>query len=244
MRMRAKQEDAVNRSFRQRVGALAGVLLAGTIVLAWVSPASAVHQFGSTATLGTDPGAVTVVCGAPSAARSQFGTDTVAGGGTVSGTAQCGANVASETVNSTAAQVVGTYTVGGVETTFELRCTYANREGVVVTTFQKIVNGQIVDQGAALNTSLGMQTLQIGGVTVASVNCLAPAAHDYPLAVGASGASEAAGPALVTQPAATDDSSGRGTTWLLLAGAAALLVVAGQLAMGRRIGRRGSQATD
>jgi hypothetical protein len=64
------------------------------------------------------------------------------------------------------------------------------------------------------------------------------------LDVGAGGASEVAGPALATQAAASDANSGRGSTWLLLAGAAALLVIAGQLAMGRRIGRPGSQATD
>ena len=228
MRMRLEQEDAVNRSFRQRVGALAGVLLVGTVVLAWASPASAVHQVGSTATLGAGPGAITVACGPNSPAVQQAGSDTVTGG-TVTGVAQCGAN----TNTSSAAQVTGTYN----GTPFTVQCSYANANGVVVTTFQSTVNGVVVVQSA----SQGAGSVEIGGVTVASVNCLPPA--HYPLAVGASGASEAAGPALVSQPAASDDSSGRGT-WLLLAGAAAVLVVAAQLAMGRRIGRRGSQATD
>ena len=218
----------MNRSFRQRVGALAGVLLAGTVVLAWASPASATHLVGSTATLGAGPGAITVACGPNSPAVQQAGSDTVSGG-TVTGVAQCGAN----TNTSSAAQVTGTYN-GNV---FTVQCSYANANGVVVMTFQSTVNGVAVVQSA----SQAAGSVEIGGVTVASVNCLPPA--HYPLAVGASDASEAAGPALVTQPSASDDSSGRGTTWLLLAGAAALLVVAGQLAMGRRIGRR-SQATD
>ena len=219
----------MNRSLRQRVGALAGVLLAGTVVLAWASPASAVHQVGSTATLGDGPGALTVTCGPGSDAEQVAGTDTVAGGGTVTGVAQCGAN----TNVSSAAQVTGTY--NGIP--FKVQCSYANANGVVVVTYQETINNVVVFQSA----SQGAGTLEIGGVTVASVNCLPPT--HYPLAVGASEASEAAGPALVTQPAASDDSSGRGT-WLLLAGAVALLVIAGQVAMGRRIGRRGSQATD
>ena len=219
----------MNRSFRQRVGALAGVLLVGTVVLAWASPASANHLVGSTATLGDGPGALTVSCGPGSDAEQVAGSDTVAGGGTVTGIAQCGAN----TNVSSAAQVTGTY--NGIP--FKVQCSYASANGVTVVTYQETINNVVVFQSA----SQGAGSLEIGGVTVASVNCLPPA--HYPLAVDAGGASEAASPALVTQPAASDDGSGRGT-WLLLAGAAALLVVAGQLAMGRRIGRRSSQATD
>ena len=233
MRTRAKQEDAVNRSFRQRVGALAGVLLAGTVVLAWASPASANHLVGSTATLGAGPGAITVTCGPGSDGEQATGSDTVAGGGTVTGLAQCGAN----TDVSSAAQVIGTY--NGIP--FKVQCSYAKENGVTVVTYQETVNNQVVFQSA----TQGAGSLEIGGVTVASVNCFAPhGPAPYPLAVGASGASEAVGPALVTQPATADDSSRRGTTWLLLAGAAALLLVGGQLAIGRRFGRRGSQATD
>ena len=226
MRMRSKREDAVNRSRRQRVGALAGVLLAGTVVLAWASPASAVHQVGSTATLfGTPP--ITVTCGPNSPVVQQTDANPADG---IIGTARCGAN----TDVSSAAQVTGTYN----GTSFLVQCSYARdpSTGTVITTYQEVVGGTITSQGVG-----GQRTLVIGGVTVASVNCLPPT--HYPLAVDASGASEAAGPALVTQPAASDDSSGRGT-WLLLAGAAALLVVAGQLAMGRRIGRRGDQPTN
>ena len=216
----------MNRSFRQRVGALAGVLLAGTVVLAWASPASAQQQLGSTATLGSGPGAITVTCGPNSPAVQR--TDTNAADG-LTGTAQCGVN----TDVSSAAQVTGTFN----GTSFLLQCSFARDPdtGTVITTFQEVVGGVPRAQGFG-----GSRTLVIGGVTVASVNCFGPA---YPLAVDAGGASETASPALVIQPAASDDGSGRGT-WLLLAGAAALLVVAGQLAMGRRIGRRGSQATD
>ena len=227
----------MNRSFRQRLGALAGVLLVGTVVLAWASPASAQAPppppVSSTATLGSGPGAITVTCGPNSPAVQR--TDINAADG-LTGTAQCGAN----TNVSSAAQVTGTFN----GTNFILQCSFVRdpNTGAVFTSFQEVQNGVITAQGAGPGTGFGSRTLVIGGVTVASVNCL-PAGQAYPLAVDASGASEAAGPALVTQPAASDDSSGRGM-WLVLAGAAALLVVAGQLAMGRRIGRRGSQATN
>ena len=216
----------MNRSFRQRVGALAGVLLAGTVVLAWASPASAqpAPLATSTATLGTGPGAITVGCGPGTDAATQTGSDTVEpGGGTVEGTAKCGTN----TTVSSAAQVTGTYDGN----TFTVQCSYANANGSTVLLYQETVNGVTTNF-----VGVGQGSLEIGGVTVASVNCLQP----YPLAVGVGGAADAAGPALVTQPSASDDGSGRGTTWLLLAGAAALLVVAGQLAMGRRIGRHRS----
>ena len=216
----------MNQSFRQRVGALAGVLLVGTVVLAWASPASSqpAPLAVSTATLGTGAGAITVECGPGTDAATQTGSDMVEGGGTVAGTAKCGTN----TTTSSAAQVTGTF---NGNTTFTVQCSYANANGSIVLLYQETVNGVTTNF-----VGVGQGSLEIGGVTVASVNCLQP----YPLAVGVGGAADAAGPALVTQPSASDDGSGRGTTWLLLAGAAALLVVAGQLALGRRVGRRSS----
>ncbi len=215
----------MNRSFRQRVGALAGVLLAGTVVLAWASPASAATA--SQARVGafiancpSPPPAAQQIVARPGAPLQVTPTVTAT-------TIQCGTNV-----GSAGAQVQGTYSGG----TFLLQCSIG---GGFVTTQRQIGTGPVV-QSATPGSGPVTLSETVDGVII-SVTC---DASSYPLAVGASGASEAAGPALVTQPAASGDNSGRGTTWLMLAGAAALLVVAGQLAMGRRIGRRRSQATD
>lgn len=62
----------MNRSLRHRVGALAAVLLAGTVMLAWASPASAATTgsegtVASCPTKGPDGVTVSVLC-APAAA--------------------------------------------------------------------------------------------------------------------------------------------------------------------------------
>jgi hypothetical protein len=214
----------VNRSFRHRVGALAAVLLAGTAMLAWASPASA-QTTGSEARFG----GFVASCPTPGSVDNE-GSQTI---GTVTAEViQCATSADGRTAS---AQVQGTYSGGK----FQLQCT--RTDGTYILN-QQVEGG---DSEQIVSSEPIRRTIVLDGVTI-SVFCGPAAAAPtttttaaYPLAVDVGGAS-GADPALASQAATSAESSGSGATWLFVAGAAALLILVGQLAIGRRIGRNNS----
>jgi len=217
----------VNRSFRHRVGALAAVLLAGTVMLAWPSPVSAQPTTGSEARFGN------VVASCPTnGSTANLGPRTI---GTV--TAEVIQCATAEDGSTNSAQVQGRYSGG----TFQLQC-LRTADG------RYILNQQVQGGENAQFTSDEpiFREITLDGVKI-SVFCGPGAAAAptttttvaYPLAVDVGGAS-GADPALASSPATSAESSGSGTPWLFVAGVAALLVV-GQIAIGRR---RRNAATD
>ena len=221
----------MNRSFRHRVGALAAVLLAGAVMLAWPSPAAAAT--GSRAQFDN------VVASCPTVPSYQNIQGPVTRTGTSGNPVIADQIQCAVTTESVSAQVTGKYSGG----TFDLKCLIHDGQ---VSTIKRV--------GSETNELTGPNPYAGGPVTVSaivdgilvSVTCEGPAAAPtttttaaYPLAVDVGGAS-GADSALASSPTASAESSGSGTPWLFVAGVAALLVV-GQIAIGRR---RRNAATD